>query len=85
MFGDHYANPRLPLWIRAVLYAVDHDGHDLARAELHDAIDPQRTTRVSEVCRAVRQAVKAGLLEQGSSTARLTLAARSEQHERQAG
>lgn len=71
-FAHHYDNPRLTLWMRVVLYAHDHDGDLLDRGQLRAAIDPQ--ARSAEISRAVRHAVRAGILTCDSSTRRLAIA-----------
>lgn len=71
-FSTHYANPRLPLWCRVVLYAVDHDAVQLDRGELMAAVDPQRLSRSAEVSRAIKHAVHKGILAPGSTARRLT-------------
>lgn len=70
-YARHYTNPRLGLWYRVVLFAIDHDGIELDRGELLRAVDPDRLTRSAEVSRAIRHGIKKGMLKPGSSAARL--------------
>lgn len=72
-FAHHYTNPRIPLWYRLFLYGIDHDGTDLQRGQLREALDPHRLGRDDDISRAIRHAERKGLLEPGSSAARLTL------------
>lgn len=65
-FSRFYASPRLPLWWRVILFAIDHDGMPLARGHLRDAVDPERLTRPAEISRAIRKGEKAGMLAPGS-------------------
>lgn len=73
-FARQYDNPALPLWTRVVLYAVDHHGRELARGELHRAVDPHRLIRTAEISRAIRHGIKAGLLDEASNAGLLLLA-----------
>jgi len=75
----HYANPALPLWARVVMFAIDHDGRPLERAELHDAVDPMRLVRSAEISRAIRHGIRIGMLAPGSCAAMLRLASDEEQ------
>ena len=74
-FERHYANPELNLWTRIVLYAVDHDGEPLERGQLHQAMDPHRLIRSAEISRAIRDAVRKGMLQPGSSSSLLLFTA----------
>jgi hypothetical protein len=65
MFAAHYENPGLALHIRVGLYAEDHDGQRLERGQLRAAVDP--LSRPAEIARAVRRAIRAGLLAPGST------------------
>lgn len=73
-FAHLYDHPRIPLWWRVVLYAIDHHGQPLERAQLLDAVDPLRLGRSAEVSRAIRQGVTMGMLHPDSSAAMLRFA-----------
>jgi len=70
-FARHYDNPRLALWYRVCLYAVDHDGQPLDRGELLRAVDPLRLVRPAEISRAIRHGISKGMLKPGSSSSLL--------------
>ncbi|GAA1977560.1 hypothetical protein GCM10009798_43480 [Nocardioides panacihumi] len=73
-FRRHYDSARLPLWTRIVMYALDHNGQPLRKAELHNAVDPLRQATSTEITRAIRRAVNVGLLAPGSCCAILHIA-----------
>jgi hypothetical protein len=73
-FARYYDAPQLPLFSRVLMYALDHDGQRLDRAELHDAVDPFRLIRSAEISRAIRHCVRKGLLAPGSSCSALYVA-----------
>ena len=66
-----YAHPRIPLWWRVTLYAIDHSGMPLQTRQLRDAVDPLHQTRAAEISRAIKRGVCAGLLEPNSSASML--------------
>lgn len=76
-FAHHYANPRLPVWYRVCLYAVDHDGIDLDRGELLRAVDPEQLVRPAEISRAIKHGISKGMLKPGSCSSMLLFARES--------
>lgn len=55
----------LPLWVRVALYATEHHGVRLAPGELRRVLDPQANP--SDLSRAIKRGIIAGLLAHDSS------------------
>ena len=72
-FAHLYASARLPLWVRVSMYALDHDGIYLDRAQLLHAMDPHGFIRSAEIARAIKVGISRGVLAAGSSSAMLEL------------
>jgi hypothetical protein len=70
-FRHLYSHPRLPMWWRLTLFALDHDGMPLARGQLRDALDPERLSRGDEIGRAIRKAKREGMIEESSRSSLL--------------
>lgn len=70
-FAAHYDNPEIVLWLRVVMFAVDHDGQALSTGQLRRAVDPYGLLRSDVIPRAIARAKRSGLLAAESTVDRL--------------